>query len=214
MCFCQMCFSPFGEEEKLFCCLTQSQKAEELNPDKKEHLFCDTVSFFFLYKSFAISTFFFFLVLSLTCLPSVISFQFQYNIKCRAFVNKYVDRHVSLLLIASWLLHYFYALEMFLRGKHESKVFFYPPRTRFHKCVGKTNWWQILFSVWGQMSLMVLENILYSYQSLWDSNAVRTSNKPTQKIESNLNLKRWREETPRTLNYKHNSQVTCPQHRI
>lgn len=77
-----------------------------------------------------------------------------------------------------------------------------------------TNWWQILFSIWGQMSLMVLENILYSYQSLWDSNAVRTRNKPTQKIESNLNMKRWREETPRTLNYKHNSQVTCPQHRF
>lgn len=88
-------------------------------------------NFSFLYKSFAVSTFFFFLVLSLTCLPSVISFQFQYNIKCRAFVNKYVDRHVSLLLIASWLLHYFYALEMFLRGKHESKVFFYPPEHVF-----------------------------------------------------------------------------------
>lgn len=121
---------------------------------------------------------------------------------------------------------------MFLRGKHESKVFFYPPE-HVLKCVGKiehffkkcliemtdrikkgTNWWQILFSIWGQMSLMVLENILYSYQSLWDSNAVRTRNKPTQKIESNLNLKRWREETPRTLNYKHNSQVTCPQHRF
>lgn len=50
---------------------------------------------------------------------------------------------------------------------------------------------------------------VYEIQMQWGQR-----NKPTQKIESNLNMKRWREETPRTLNYKHNSQVTCPQHRF
>lgn len=128
MCFCQMCFSHFGEEEKF----NTESKGRRAQSWWERASFLRYRIIFFLYKSFAVSTFFFFLVLSLTCLPSVISFQFQYNIKCRAFVDKYVDRnmvvqHVSLLLIASWLLHYFYALEMFLRGKHESKVFFYPP---------------------------------------------------------------------------------------
>lgn len=126
--------------------------------------------------------------------PLWLAFSFQYDIKCKAFVDKYEDRnvlvqHVALPLIASCLRYYFYALEMLWEQSMSARSSFIPPWTHFHKCSGKiehffkksviemtdgikrTGWWQMPFGVRGQLSLVVLENRLYCYQSLQGSNA-------------------------------------------